>query len=71
MPHNINNIIFAIKHLSENTGVLFFYSFRSGTREELIMTFLALLELIKLKSVVVEQQRLFAEIYICIRDGEH
>ena len=51
--------------------VLFSEAFRSGTREELIMTFLALLELIKLKSVVVEQLRLFAEIYICIRDGEH
>lgn len=23
VPHNINNIIFAIKHLSGNTGVLF------------------------------------------------
>ena len=33
------------------------------------MTFLALLELIKLKSVVIRQQRLFAEIYICMREG--
>nr|DAO69579.1 MAG TPA: hypothetical protein [Bacteriophage sp.] len=27
VPHNINNIIFAIKHLSGNTGVLFCYTF--------------------------------------------
>ena len=49
--------------------ILFSEAFRSGTREELIMTFLALLELIKLKSVVIRQQRLFAEIYICMREG--
>ncbi len=51
--------------------ILFSEAFRSGTREELIVTFLGLLELIKLKSVVVKQQRIFSEIYICVRDGEN
>lgn len=49
-----------------NGKLLFSESFRSGTRSELIVTFLAMLELIKLKLVAVRQQRLFAEIYISI-----
>ena len=49
-----------------NGKLLFSESFRSGTRSELIVTFLAMLELIKLKLVAVKQQRLFAEIYISI-----
>jgi len=44
--------------------LLFAEAFRSGTRAELIVTFLALLELIKLKAVTVTQQRNFAQIYI-------
>lgn len=48
--------------------LLFSEAFRSGTRSELIVTFLALLELIKLKTVSVKQQRVFSEIYICIKD---
>lgn len=49
--------------------LLFSEAFETGTRSELVVTFLALLELIKLKTVTVKQQRAFAEIYICIREG--
>ena len=59
---NVNIVIIRQRHLC----VLFSESFRSGTRSELIVTFLAMLELIKLKLVAVKQQRLFAEIYISI-----
>ncbi len=44
--------------------LLFSEAFRSGTRGELIATFLALLELMKRKMVTVRQPRLFSEIYI-------
>ena len=50
--------------------MLFSEAFRSGTRSELIVTFLALLELMKLRTVTVKQQRSFAEIYICVREEE-
>ncbi|TYZ30210.1 segregation/condensation protein A [Selenomonas caprae] len=50
--------------------LLFSEAFETGTRSELIVTFLALLELMKLKTVTVKQQRAFAEIYICIREEE-
>ncbi|WP_303841814.1 ScpA family protein [Selenomonas ruminantium] len=50
--------------------LLFSEAFRSGTRSELIVTFLALLELMKLRTVTVKQQRSFAEIYICVREEE-
>ncbi len=50
--------------------LLFSEAFRSGTRGELIVTFLALLELMKLRTVTVKQQRSFAEIYICVREEE-
>lgn len=53
-------------------SLLFSEAFETGTRSELVVTFLALLELVKLKTVIVKQQRAFAEIYICIReDGNH
>ena len=45
-------------------------AFHTGNRSELITTFLAMLELIKLKAVVVRQQRLFADIYICVKGKE-
>ncbi len=48
--------------------LLFSEAFRSGTRGELIATFLALLELMKRKMVTVRQPRLFSEIYILIYD---
>ena len=48
--------------------LLFSEAFETGTRNELIVTFLALLELMKLKTVTVKQQRAFAEIYICTRE---
>jgi len=51
--------------LSKTDGrLLFSEAFRSGTRSELITTFLALLELMKRRMVTVRQPRLFAEIYI-------
>lgn len=53
-----------------NGKLLFSEAFRSGTRTELIVTFLALLELIKLKTIAVKQQRAFAEIYICVKAGD-
>lgn len=53
-----------------NGKLLFSEAFRSGTRTELIVTFLAMLELIRLKAVTVKQQRPFAEIYICVKGGE-
>lgn len=52
-----------------NGKLLFSEAFRSGTRSELVVTFLAMLELIKLKAIVVRQQRLFAEIYISVKAG--
>lgn len=50
--------------------VLFSEAFPTGSRTELIVTFLALLELIKLKAVTVRQRQNFAEIYICIGELE-
>ena len=49
--------------------LLFAEAFRSGTRSEMVVTFLALLELIKLRAVTVMQQRNFAQIYISRRTG--
>ena len=55
--------------LSKTDGrLLFSEAFRSGTRSELIATFLALLELMKRKMVTVRQPRMFSEIYIQIRE---
>ena len=48
--------------------LLFSETFRSGTRSELIVTFLALLELIKRHLVSVRQNRPFSEIYIVARE---
>ncbi|MBQ9616049.1 MAG: segregation/condensation protein A [Selenomonadaceae bacterium] len=48
--------------------LLFSEAFRSGTRSELIVTFLALLELMKRRLVTVRQQRSFSEIYITARE---
>lgn len=53
-----------------NGKLLFSEAFRSGTRSELIVTFLAMLELIKLKAIAVRQQRPFAEIYISVKAGD-
>lgn len=47
--------------------VSFADTFRSGTRAELIVSFLALLELIKLHTVVIRQSSLFGDISVCIR----
>lgn len=49
-----------------NGQLLFTHAFRTGSRSELITTFLALLELIKLRSVVVRQEGQYGEIYISI-----
>ncbi len=51
-----------------NGRLLFSEVFHTGIRAELVATFLALLELIKQKSIEVTQQRPFAEIYICIKE---
>lgn len=51
--------------------LLFSEAFSSGSRAERIVTFLALLELIKLRAVCVRQQYAFSEIYICIREDKH
>lgn len=57
--------------LNKSGGCMAFEdAFRSNNRSELITTFLALLELIKLKSVVVQQMGSFERIYIKIRVGE-
>ena len=42
----------------------------SGTKSEVITTFLALLELIKVKRIAIRQPQSFAEIYIRARTGE-
>ena len=58
-----------ISLLSRAQGkLLFSEAFRSGTRSELIVTFLALLELMKRRLVTVRQQRSFSEIYITARE---
>ncbi len=54
-----------------NGKLLFSEAFRTGTRSELIVTFLALLELVKRRLVTVKQQRSFAEIYIMVRKEEN
>ena len=48
--------------------LLFSEAFSYGSRPEIIATFLALLELIKLKTITVQQPRLFAEIYISLQE---
>ena len=51
----------------EGGQVSFADTFRSGTRTELIVSFLALLELIKLHTVVIRQGSLFGDIFVCMR----
>lgn len=47
------------------TGIWFNHAFtRSGTKMELVVTFLAVLELIKLRRITIEQKHSFAPIYI-------
>lgn len=50
--------------------MLFVDAFDTGTKEELIVTFLAMLELIKLKSIVVYQPYQFGEIVIKLKRGK-
>ena len=58
--------------LNKHEGKLSFEeALSSDNRSELITTFLAMLELIKLKSIRVWQQDKFSEIYISIRVGEN
>lgn len=58
--------------LSRSGGALpFCEAFPSGTRGELIATFLAILELLKLRTISVRQPHPFGEIWILIRqDGD-
>ena len=51
--------------------VPFAATFQSGTRAELIVAFLALLELVKLRSVVIRQGDLFGDILVCLRTSDH
>ncbi len=52
--------------------ILFSEAFtEAGSRAEIIATFLALLELMKLKRVLVEQTHTFADIYIKVKDEDH
>ncbi|MBR1696803.1 MAG: segregation/condensation protein A, partial [Anaerovibrio sp.] len=46
-------------------------AFHTGNRSELITTFLAMLELIKVKSIRVYQVDRFSEIFIEVRVGEN
>lgn len=46
-------------------------AFKGGSRGELITTFLAMLELIKLHTITVRQQGQFGEIYIYIKAAGH
>ncbi len=50
--------------------ILFVDVFDTGTKDELIVTFLAMLELIKLKSIVVYQPYQFGEIVIKLKSGK-
>ena len=70
--YNIQDKMHFLLNLLDRSGgrLLFAEAFPTGSRSELIVTFLALLELIKLKAVVVRQQRLFADIYICVGGKE-
>lgn len=50
--------------------ITFFGIFRKGARKmEKVVTFLALLELIKTKEVKISQEKIFGEIYITANDG--
>ena len=70
--YNIQDKMQYLLTLLDRSGgrLLFAEAFPTGSRSELIVTFLAMLELIKLKAVVVRQQRLFADIYICVKGEE-
>ncbi len=67
-PYSIKQKMTMIVTLLKRSGgkLLFIEAFETGNKTELIVTFLALLELIKLKSIKVTQQRPFAEIYIAM-----
>lgn len=70
--YSVRNKMKYIKDLIEAGGcVLFTDAFvQAGTKEELITTFLALLELMKLKKVIIRQEQSFAPIYLYARNGE-
>ena len=70
--YSVKNKMEYIKALIESGGcVLFTNAFiQAGTKEELITTFLALLELMKLKMVIIRQEQSFAPIYLYARNGE-
>ncbi|MCI7612127.1 MAG: segregation/condensation protein A [Selenomonadaceae bacterium] len=50
-----------------NGRLRFADAFQGSSRAELITTFLAMLELIKLRSITVQQQGQFGEIYLAVR----
>lgn len=58
-------IQFIESHLINNDNIMFSHLFNeSKTKEEVVVTFLALLELLKLKKVSIQQVGLFEEIFI-------
>lgn len=56
--------------VKSGSQIPFSVTFSSCTRAELIVSFLALLELIKLRSVVIRQGDLFGDILICLRTSD-
>lgn len=65
------DILLLLTQKRPEEGIRFVDAFiRSGTKSEAIVTFLALLELIKLKRVYVKQIQAFSDIYIKSRNGE-
>ncbi len=61
--HDILNLLYQQKGRIEFSAILI----RSGTRSEIIAAFLALLELIKMNRIVIQQEQSFSPIYIMLR----
>ncbi len=60
-----------LEYLGSHGGrMLFSEAFSSATRGELIATFLAMLELLRLHVVTVQQSQSFSEIYISKKEGD-
>jgi len=51
-----------------NGKILFSDAFKTSSRGELIITFLAILELIKNRKITVNQKHNFSEIYILMKE---
>lgn len=65
------DILLLLTQKRSDEGIRFADAFiRAGTKSEAIVTFLALLELIKLKRICIKQAQTFSDIYIKSRNGE-